>query len=285
MRFFASNRGGSVNYSEEECCYNLYGTEKTLEIRIDVFHEITRAPLAQSEMRLMEQTASGLMEVAKVEVPGYGYTFPLSANRDYVLIASKPGFNSNTIKFNSRDDGWGVCLKEPCYLKPLQIDLNVYVFNLDTKEPVTGADIYFYDQSARRSDGSIQTGPAGRFLDSDTLRSHPDAFAHFDLKPDHEYRMMATKLGFTDDSALASTLGITRDTTLRRDLYIQQGLQYTVRVFDEFTREPLDFVSFTLKESGIDDASNEKVYTHTSGANDNEYNRMIFYDRDRKSVV
>ena len=279
MRFFASNRGGNVNYSEEECCYNLYGTEKTLEIRIDVFHEITRAPLAQTEMRLMEQTASGLAEIAKVAVSGYGYTFPLSANKDYVLIASKPGFNSKTIKFNSRDDGWGVCLKEPCYLKPLQIDLNVYVFNLDTKEPVTSADIYFYDQSARRPDGSIQTGPAGSFLDSVALRSHPDAFAHFDLKPDHEYRMMATKLGFTDDSATASTLGFTRDTTLRRDLYIQQGLQYTVRVFDEFTREPLDFVSFTLKESGIDDASNEKVYTHVSGANDNEYNRMIFYDR------
>lgn len=278
MRFWASNREGSANYSEEECCYNLYGTGQKLEIKIDVFHKETRAPLAETEMRLMEKTASGWVETNRAAVPGYTQVFPLTANKEYQLITSKPGFSSDTLAFNSRDDGWGICLDQKCYLRPIKIDLNVYVFDAETKQPFPGADIFFYDVAARRPDGSMQTGPAGGVLDSAVLLNHPDHFRHFDLKPDHDYRMRATKLGYTDDSAVASTMGFTRDTTLRRDLYIQQGLQYTVRVFDEFTKEPLDSASFTLKESRID-FSNEKTYTYTSGTGSNEYNRTIFYDR------
>lgn len=278
MRFFASNRGGNVNYSEEECCYNLYGTEKRLEIKIDVFHKETLAPLAQTDMRLMEITAGGWVDIASVSVPGYSKTFPLSEKKDYALITSKPGFSSDTIRFNTLDTGWGKCLDEKCYLRPIKIDLNVYVFDLDTKEPFAGADLYFYDLSARKSDGTVLTGPAGGPLSDTTLLSLPGNHAHFSLNPDHEYRVMATKLGYTDDTALASTLGISRDTTLRRDLYIQQGLQYTVRVFDEFTKEPLDSASFLLRETRID-RSNEKIYTYTSVKGSNEFNTTIFYDR------
>lgn len=279
MRFFASNRGGNLNYSEEECCYNLYSTDKNLEIRIDVFHEITRAPLEQTNMRLMEKTAFGMTEISSAAVPGYSYTFPLSANKNYTLIVNKPGFNSKTITFNSNDEGWGTCLKELCYLKPIKIDLDVYVFDADTKEPVPGPDIYFYDLSYRKPDGSTQTGAAGSPLDSVVQLNHPKHFAHYDLKPDHEYRMMATKPGFTSDSEEASTIGITRDTTLRRDLYIQRGLQYTVRVFDEFTKKPLDSIAFVLSESRIDNTGDEKSYDYFSGNNNNEFNQTIFYDR------
>ena len=279
MQFFASNRGGSLNFSEEECCYNLYGTQKNLEIKIDVFHKITLEPLAQTEMRLMEKTAGGLTEILRIEVAGYTHTFPLAADKNYVLITGKSGYSSDTISFETFDNAWGKCLEQRCYLRPIKIDLNVFVYDADSKKPVLGADLYFYDLAGHKSDGSLETGPAGAPLESLIYRDHPDSFAHYDLKVDHAYRVMGTKFGFTADSAAASTLGFTRDTTLRRNLYITQGLEYTVRVFDDFTKEPLDSISFVLRETAIANTGDEKIIARMSEKGNNEFNETIFYDR------
>jgi hypothetical protein len=93
-------------------------------------------------------------------------------------------------------------------------------------------------------------GAKGGMVNSQT-DNHPDDHRYtYVLEPNHRYRVIMLKPGFTLDSTEVSTAGITTSTDIERELFLRRGLDLLAHALDLRTKDTLDGVKFELKETG-----------------------------------
>ena len=285
IAFFSSNRDGAKNFSEEDCCYDIFksGQDKP-EIKITACNEETGDTLNHTEMRLLEITPNGATELSKVTVPGSLHSFPLLPGKSYMIITSKTGFIPDTFNFDTPQKIWDQELAARCCLKPARVNLLVSVVDGDSLQPLTGAMVLFRDLSHLQPNGDVETGPAGGPLAS-LQRNDPDSSVYnFDLLFEHTYAVAASKEGFTSDSSDISTLGLQGDTTIRRELKLRRGLNLDAYVFDDIKKDPLNDVVIRLVE--LDSVKNPiREWVYPTGPDHNDYHTVINYDSRYRIVA
>lgn len=145
--YFASNRLGSafIEEAKEACCNDIYEVDlEPIKINIiaNTFHDVTKDPLNGVTVRLIEVEK----EIAKDKHDNDNqYTFEAERLKEYVLIASKPNFASDTISVSTMNIRESGDIEVDLFLKPLAVDLMVLTFDEDTQEPLSGAKVILFD--------------------------------------------------------------------------------------------------------------------------------------------
>ncbi len=268
--FMASNRRGSFNESEEACCYDLYKADLIKpEMLAVTFHKVTKDSLYGTEIRLLEMTASGPGQEVKVNVPGAFTPFALSPGKDYMLIATKDGYEPDTVRFSTPKSIWRDVMVQKLYLAPAKVNLVVTVFDKDTNLPMLGATVRFTDL------GSPGTATGSVVPRTDV---HPnDNRYDYDLQFNHDYKVVASKAGYTIDSTTVTTVGLAATQTLTRQLYLRRGIDFKALSYDFVSKEPLNAVTFRLVE--ITSGREKIVGELTSSTSSNQYQTIIDFKK------
>lgn len=285
LAFFSSNRDGAKNFSEEECCYDIFksGQDKP-SINITSCNQETGDTLNHTEMRLLEVTPNGPVELSKVTVPGSRHSFPLLPGKAYIIITAKTGFVSDTFYFDSPKKIWDEDLAERRCLRPARVNLLVNVIDGDSLKPLTGATVLFNDISTLLPSGDLETGADGGPLAVVRKEEKDSSTYDFGLLFQHNYYVAASKEGFTSDSAAVSTIGLQGDTTIRQEMKLRRGLNLDAFVFDDIKKDPLNDVTIRLIE--LDSLKRPvREWVHHSGPNSNDYHTIINYDSRYRIVA
>jgi len=243
--FFSSNRKGAKNLTEEACCFDIFRAELVKPQMISVFfHKITGDSLPGVTVKLLEVLPDGKNEKASLFVPGFVQPFALMTGRSYVLVASKPGFEPDTLPFLTPNIVWRDLLVKKLYLKPKTVNLIATVKDKDTGENINAATCRFVDLGPVLPGGLVAKG-----AEKTTFDSHEkDNTYGYPLQFDHRYKVYISKAGYTMDSTYVTTEGMKETQTIRKELFLRRGLNLIAHALDYVSKDTLDGVTFKLVE-------------------------------------
>jgi hypothetical protein len=236
IAYMASNRDGSDTITAEACCMDIYMVHKP-ELVAVTFHKSTKDSLFSTLIRLIE--VPDVSEEIKLKVAGSYVNLGIQLKKQYWIIASKDGFLSDTLKFDSPEKMWKGLMVKKLYLEPATINLVASVFNKSTKEPISGVTFQFVDLGLLSAAGTLTTG---RGLDLAGMESKVIETSNtnkYTLSFNHLYKVIVKKEGFGVDTVLVSTAGYSTTTTLFEKLYLNRGINLQARVFDANTKQAL----------------------------------------------
>lgn len=149
---FSSNRAGSTYLEEENkfCCNDIYQME--LEMFLDLlawtFDKSTNEQLLGVNIDLFEIDENGnRIPVASVtNEDGNDFLFPLEKGKQYLIVASRDGFNTITEEISTLEEDIENLekIEKKLYLDPIVIDLTAFTFDLDDELPLNGATVGLY---------------------------------------------------------------------------------------------------------------------------------------------
>jgi len=241
--YLSSNRAGSINLSEEACCYDIYrATLVKPKALVQIFDKSTGKPLYYSTVRLIQINPDGSTEEIKLDL-GKDFERPLELvpGRKYRLIADKDRFTSDTLDFDTPRSTWKEPLVKKLYLIPAKVNLVVRVLDKQDNTPINGATIRLRDYGGVKPDG---IAPSVR------EESNPnDNTYYYGLEFDHRYRATAGKAGYTTDSTdVVSTIGMSTPQTIERTILLSRGVAFRGWALNKLTRDTLYGVTFKLTE-------------------------------------
>lgn len=243
VAYLSSNRAGSMNVSEEACCYDIYrATLVKPKALVQIFDKSTGKPLLYTTIRLIEINPDGSTEEIKIDLANlHERELELMPGRKYRLIGDKDRYTSDTLDFETPRAAWKEPLVKKLYLMPAKVNLIVRVLDKESKEPINGATMRFCDYGSAKADGS-------KPFVHDTV--HPlDNNFFYGLEFDHRYRATATKAGYTSDSTdVVSTIGMSTPQTIEKTVYLTRGVAFRGWALNKLTRDTLYGVSFKLIE-------------------------------------
>ncbi|HRI60615.1 MAG TPA: hypothetical protein PK228_12850 [Saprospiraceae bacterium] len=285
--YFASNRKGSTAFKAEDkreipgeqaCCYDIYriALEKPVMIAV-TFNKLTGDSLQGTTLQLVEYSSKGVaVEERKVKVDGAFFGFDLQPRRSYMIIATKPRFTSDTVRFETPPTIWKDTLVERLYLQPAKPHLIVTVFDKKTGEPIIGAKVRFLTLGMRMEGGTFATGKGGGPLEMlERLNAESNRF-EYPIEFEHRYRAMAFKPGYTRDSTDdVSTEGLIDAITLERKIYLTKGVTFTAHTLNAVTRDTLYGVTYKLRE--IEGGDRFEQYVNPPGVKN--FETLVDYER------
>ena len=287
VAFLASNRKGSRQFQpdekgeipgEQSCCYDLYraSIEKPEMIAI-TFNKATGDSLSETTMQLVEYTSKGVaMEELKVKVPGTYFSFPLQPRRSYQLIASKPRFLPDTLRFETPPTIWKDTLIKKLYLTPATPHLVVTVYDKETGEPIPGVAVDFHVLGKMLPGGTFATGKGGGPLESSSKVNELSNRFDYDLDFEHRYQVAAFKKGYTRDSSdQISTINMPDAGIIEKKLYLTRGVTFAAHTLNRVTRDTLYGVTYRLVE--IEGGNRREEFVNPPGITN--YETTLNYDR------
>ena len=250
LAFMASNRRGSFNESEEGCCYDIYEVNfirpQMLAITFwkrDGVKTDERLPF--TNITLFDADNPNATPIRVDAGDDAEQAFDLLPGKNYILVADKYRFSSDTVRFSTPPRVWRTPIVKKLYLEPTSPNLIVTVFDANSLEPINGATAKFYDLGERLTTGEFKPGSGKPQVDV-----HPDNNRYeYPLDFEHRYEVMATKEGYTKDTTeIISTEGLTGAKTLEAQLYIRRGVNLIAHTLNKLTLDTLYGVTYRFLE-------------------------------------
>jgi hypothetical protein len=236
------------------------------------FNKATGDSLFGTTLQLTEFTPKDVRNETPVQLPGARHSFTLQPRRSYMIVASKPRFEPDTLRFDSPPTIWKDTLLKKLYLKPAQPGLIVTVYDKETGEPIPGATVHFNTVGKVLPNGNVVSVKGGSSLDT-----HADNNRYeYPLDFDHRYSVSATKPGYTlDTTGIFNTEGLTTAITIEKKLYLTRGIDFAAHTINSATRDTLYGVTYKLVE--LDGGSRQESFVNPDG--NPAYKTTLNYDR------
>ncbi len=273
--FFASNRYGSKNISEEACCYDIFKADLVKPEMIAVtFNKTTGDSLRNTVLQLVEFTPKGANEEIKVKVSGAYFPFPLQPRRSYMIVASKPRFTTDTIRFETPPTIWKDLLIKKLYLKPATPNLVVTVYDKETGEPLPGSTARF-ETVCKGGDQVVSAKGISPVATATETHADNNRF-DYALDFDQCYKVVVSKPGYTIDSTeTITTHGLSDAVTIEKKVYLTRGITFDAHTVNSATKDTLAGVTYQL----IEIEGGDRKVEYTCGDKEKEYKSTINYDR------
>ncbi|HHH54983.1 MAG TPA: hypothetical protein ENK91_15070, partial [Bacteroidetes bacterium] len=208
--YFSSNREGAyyLDPQTEACCYDIFKVDiKELDIDLQVltFNKKTRDPLPDAEVSLFDANTNELLN--KVFAAGTNEShFKLLADRNYYVIATRLGYESDTTRFNTLGVSKSGIITKKLYLDPRPLVLNALTFDKSTLNELNGVEIVLENLS----DSTVQ---------NITVVHQNDNKYVFDLQRGNNYKITASRRGYQTISAIINTNNYAGDLIIKK-LYL-----------------------------------------------------------------
>lgn len=202
--YFTSNRPGGSGDDD------IYTFKKLTTIMSGiVVHCKTQEPISGATVELKEGKV--IMQKKKTNENGV-FNFPVSTGKNYTVIANKEGFEEGTQTVSTvGSDGSNVNVKIPICPKGSKDPCEVrgMVFEKDTKKPVSGAIVKLTNVDTKE-DKTFVTADDGSFT--------------FEIEPNSDFVVHATKEYYFTESKTVSTKGIDCSNPQEKNLNLDIGL-------------------------------------------------------------
>ena len=210
--YFSSNREDAFFLDEEveACCYDIYKVDilPFANLIAQTFDAGTLDSLYGTKIRVINKTTGEEMNSEVVDIASA--TFPLARDMEYCIIASKEGYISDTVNFNTVDIESLDDIVKKLYLKTDILKLDAFTFDARTKESLQGATVTLYDLDDKNAAPIIITN-----FDANDF--------HFDLERGKRYRLTATRKGYKSATVVIDTNDHKDKSVIRQDLYLEIG--------------------------------------------------------------
>ena len=212
--YLASNRVGTLFLDEDmqACCYDLFRLQFTsvdIQLKALVFDKSTQADLLGAEVILNEVNGISELVDRQTSENTNEFIFPLERNRSYQAIATKEGYFPDTILISTRDIHNSQELVRRFYLESKSLDLELFVFDILSRDPIRGAVVNLRDLSDPATEVIIQS-------------NEMDNRFEFPLLRDRAYQIITSKKGYRTDTLLLNTTNIAGN-NITRNIFLYRG--------------------------------------------------------------
>ncbi|MEM9888244.1 MAG: hypothetical protein AAF849_20285 [Bacteroidota bacterium] len=188
--YFASNRKGSTYLEKrfESCCDDLYSVEfdNNINLIVQTFDAASMNDLKGAEIEIAELRKDGsTLFLDRLSNPlGNDFSFDVKKGRTYELKAQKNAYTEVTAQLEVPTDAQEIIEKD-IYLQPIEIDLQVLVFDLEDGIPLAGAHVQILEEQ----DNGIKK------LIEEQFNEFGNDFV-FPLHSNRKYTIRSTKKGY-----------------------------------------------------------------------------------------
>jgi len=184
---FSSNREGSyfLESAQEACCFDIYRVEyEELFLNLDAltFDKRTTEALPGANVRLINKKTGELIgEIINDE--SNNHPFELDRDTDYIIIAQKENYSSDTIEFSTKKIYRSEDFIKKLFLETEMMELDVFTFDKVTSNALTGSRVRLIDMET------------GEIVGEEIYNSNSNDFK-FNLIPCKKYKLIASKDGY-----------------------------------------------------------------------------------------
>jgi hypothetical protein len=194
----SSNRIGSMylDPSNEACCYDVYQAEFiNLELIATAYDNNTKEQLSADFKLIHDQSA---FEEEEMNIDSFMKS--ITPENTYTLIASKEGYLTETITFNTDNIKQSEEIIKKLYLKKAEMMVNLSAFDKKTKEDLNGTNIKVFDIGG------------GQVLEKSNMNGNDYSFM---LAQGKSYRIEVYKEGYLTETLLMDTNNTETDINLK----------------------------------------------------------------------
>jgi outer membrane protein OmpA-like peptidoglycan-associated protein len=271
--YLVSNRSGTVSLKSETCCDDVWVMTSPdrcpAELSVNTFDISNSSPLSGVKVELFDADSGQKIDEA-TNVANNTFKFQLSRNKNYKLVASRPGYANGTGTITTID------LPKN---KVGQVDSKLYL------DPGAALAVKTFDARSKLALNDVKVtlmDDTGKELDTKSLSN----MGAFNLTAGKTYKLKAEKTGFSSDYKTYTAVLGKKDAEL--EMYLGLPLLDTIYYdFDKFNiRQPdavetLDRIIETLKlYSGLV----VEVGSHTDALGSNEYNNNLSNNRTASAI-
>ncbi len=142
-----SNREGTRSAHGKTCCNDIWTVEKQ-KVILDLMTSVNdeaKAPLNGATVQLVQMISNTPGETKQnTKDNGNAFSFPLDREMAYMLIASRDGYYSDTLTFNTAGTNKTTTFEETFFLKPIPVPEEPEVETYTINQPIELENI-FYD--------------------------------------------------------------------------------------------------------------------------------------------
>ena len=214
--YFASNRTGSnlIDDASEACCLDLY--QATIEpcdinLKVLVYDAISKEDLNGATITLYDVKDVKAKPIVITKANSNLSEFPIECDKEYRLEASKPGYITESLSFNSGKPGEFTEINKKLFLTPEKVKLDVLTFEKSESYALNNCTVTLYDLD----------DPNWKPL---TLSDINTNLTHFELTRCHKYRIVASKNGYAQ-ATKEFTVDCKQGGTMTQKLVLQKILQ------------------------------------------------------------
>ena len=210
--YFSSNRLGSqyIDTQKEGCCFDIYRAdidELILALNGLTFDKLTTRELVGTNVTVIDvNNGKEIGEITNYE--GNEHIIPLRKNRDYRVIVNKDKYYPDTIQLSTKGITVSDTIIRKLYLDSDYYALDVYTYDLKTKDELKGASVSLIDITDPSNPNVVQKG---------SLTNEFNLL----LVPDKNYRVVVTKPDYRAKTLLINTIpGLNNKRIIRKDVYL-----------------------------------------------------------------
>ena len=210
--YMSSNRLGTnkLDKPSDACCNDIFkGEIIQLNLVALTFDGYSKDSLKGVSLQLIDMTDPDNPVVVTNDLTSR-FDFPLGRGRDYKIVASKNGYTSDEVTFSTKGIDKSQEIVKMLYLKPKTIKLDVLTFNKKTNENLNGSTVKLIDMDDPSKEIVAQMDPNLNLIS-------------FPIEVGKEYRLIATKRGFSPDTVDFNTKGTINSGTIVQKLYLGRG--------------------------------------------------------------
>ena len=231
--YVSSNREGSMFIDDklQACCFDIYKLEYipvVINLNALTYCKITGRDLHAATVKLIDMsTGEVIAEVTNMN--GNDHLFELEQNKDYMLIATRENYYPDTITLNTRNIKKSEDLVRKMYLDTDMMLLDVFTFDLASKDPLKGTTVVIEDLTDPSQPKIIELNELGNDF-------------HFMVDRGKLFRITATKPGYTPAVEILDTRPYTKGGLITKNLYLDkfslEGLLPIALYFDNDYPDP-----------------------------------------------
>lgn len=212
VAYFSSNREGATYVDEllKSCCYDIYKANiNNIQINLNAltFNKNTGEDLLGATVVLIDQAKKKQLASLTPEDTNE-HLFSLNKGVTYLIIASKPGFKSDTISYSTHTARKSENLVKKLYLETDKLTLDLFTFDANDRKPLSGVKVTVEDLTDPANPILVQMNETGNNFT-------------FQLEPNKTYKITATRTGYSGATETIDTRGGSGKIT--RNLYLPRA--------------------------------------------------------------
>jgi len=213
LAFLSSNREGAyfLDSYYQSCCYDIYKMEiipLDLDLNALTFDKLTGRPLKNATVTLIDQDSGVELATFKND-DGNDHKFPISEDRNYLIIANRENYNPDTIRFSTLGIDQSESIIKKMYLSTDMMLLDVFTYTKIGKLPLPGTEVTLIDM----------TNPSAKKLIEVNLLSHE---YNFMLDRGKIYKIIGRKDGYTETEDTVDTRPYDKPGLITKDLFLDK---------------------------------------------------------------
>lgn len=211
--YLSSNREGALFLDSyfESCCYDIYKMDIVkleLDLNALTYDKLTGRDLKKATVILIDQ-ATG-QELARVtNDDGIDHKFPLSEDRNYLIVAQRENYYPDTIRFSTIGAEKSESIIKKMYLSTDMMLLDVFTFTKIGKLPLEGTTVTLIDMTDAAIPPIVEVNTLGHEY-------------NFMLDRGKQYKIIATKDGYTEAVELIDTRPYEKSGLIRQDMFLDK---------------------------------------------------------------